>query len=107
MAKVSSQALMVDGIVGAALIVAIITAVGGRVIGSSQSLKADVAWVVLLFIFSFTDPRKCKLHIDRIHLATNDEIVSKVDDSFWGVPWFMCDIWGMKATLKSNRSALL
>ena len=48
MAKVSSQALMVDGIVGAALIVAIITAVGGRVIGSSQSLKADVAWVTQL-----------------------------------------------------------
>ena len=62
--------------------------------------------VVLLFIFSFTDPRKCKLHIDRIHLATNDEIVSKMDDSFWGVPWFMCDIWGMKATLKSNRALL-
>ena len=63
--------------------------------------------VVLLFIFSFTDPRKCKLHIDRIHVATNDEIVSKMDDSFWGVPFFMCDLWGMKATLKSNRSALL
>ena len=109
MAKVSSQALMVDGIVGVALIVAIITAVGGRVIGSSHSLKADVAWVVLLFIFSFTDPRKCKLHINRIHVATNDEIVSKMDDSFWGVPWFMSDIcgMGMKATLKSNRSALL
>ena len=56
--------------------------------------------VVLLFIFSFTDPRKCKLHIDRIHVATNDEIVSKMDESFWGVPWFMCDFcgMGMKAT---------
>ena len=62
--------------------------------------------VVLLFIFSFTDPRKCKLHIDRIHVATNDEIVSKMDDSFWGVPFFMCDLWGMKATLKSNRALL-
>ena len=48
MAKMSSHALMVNGIVGAALIVAIITAVGGRVIGSSQSLKADVAWVTQL-----------------------------------------------------------
>lgn len=45
MAKVCPKALMVDGIVGAALVVAIITAVGGRVIGSSHSLKADVAWV--------------------------------------------------------------
>ena len=64
--------------------------------------------VVLLFIFSFTDPRKCKLHIDRIHVATNDEIVSKMDESFWGVPWFMCDFcgMGMKATLKSNRALL-
>ena len=61
--------------------------------------------VVLLFIFSFTDPRKCKLHIDRIHVATNDEIVCKMDE-FWGVPFFMCDLWGMKATLKSNRALL-
>ena len=57
-------------------------------------------------VFSFTDPRKCKLHIDRIHVATNDEIVSKMDDSFWGVPFFMCDLWGIKATLKSNRALL-
>jgi len=107
--KVCPKALMVDGIVGTALVVAIITAVGGRVIGLSSlktSVLADVAWVVLLFIFSFTDPRKCKLHIDRIHVATNDEIVSKMDDSFWGVPFFMCDLWGMKATLKSNRALL-
>jgi len=107
MAKVSPKALLLDGIVGTALVVAIITSVGGRVVGSGHSLLADVAWVVLLFIFSFTDPRKCKLYINHIHVATNEEIVSKMDESFWGVPWFMCDIWGMKATLKSNRSTLL
>ena len=43
--------------------------------------------MVLLFIFSFTDPRKCKLYINHIHVATNEEIVSKMDESFWGVPW--------------------
>ena len=51
MAKVSSQALMVDGIVGTALVVAIITAVAGRVIGLSSlkaSVLADVAWVTQL-----------------------------------------------------------
>ena len=49
--KVSSQALMVDGIVGTALVVAILTAVGGRVIGLSSlktSVLADVAWVTQL-----------------------------------------------------------
>ena len=51
MAKVCPKALMVDGIVGAALIVAILTAVGGRVIGLTSlkaSLLADVAWVTQL-----------------------------------------------------------
>ena len=51
MAKVCPKALMVDGIVGTALVVAIITAVAGRVIGLSSlkaSVLADVAWVTQL-----------------------------------------------------------
>ena len=44
MAKGSPKALLLDGIVGTALVVAIITSVGGRVVGSGHSLLADVAW---------------------------------------------------------------
>ena len=110
--KVSSQALVRDAVVGAALVVAIITSVGGRVLGSGHSLLADVAWVVLLFIFSFTEPRKCKLYLDRIHVATNEEIIPKMDESYPSVLAFMCDPGlcmpsGVKEAIKSNPRALV
>lgn len=69
-------------------------------------LWADSLWIVLLFVWSFTDPRDVHIRVDNIRVATNSEVVELMDTQFFfGVPWFMCDLHGMKDVLKGNAKA--
>jgi len=92
---------IVDTLLGVGTILLLLYSIGSNLDGSG-SVVVDLLWVAMLFAWSFTDPRECGLLVNNIHIATDAEMVERLDEEYLFVPFFMMDLGGIKAALKQG-----
>lgn len=94
-------ARMIDTVVGSTTIVFIMISLYTGINGSGN-IGFDVVWIVMVFLYSFTDARKIYLHITDIHIASDAESWVALNlKSFAGVPFFGVDCHGIKDELRA------
>jgi len=92
-----------DTLLGGVTIVLLFYSVVSGLDGTGN-IFVDTLWTVLLFAWSFTDPRECGLLVNDIHIATDPEVVAVMDEPSILVPFFMMDLGGIKAAIKQGSS---